>query len=170
MFEREGNPRRSVAHARRLRNAMTPAEQTLWRELRKLDAHIRRQAPIGSYVADFACHSRRLVIEVDGELHERLAEVALRDRERSDWLRSQGYTVVRFTNREVEADVSAVVERVKHHLALPLDGEGLGWGEPTALGRSAREALTSRAGLSGAQRPHPTPDPSPSRGGEKTGE
>ena len=118
MFERDGHVKGAVARARRLRSEMKPAERTLWRELRKLDAHVRRQAPIGPYVADFACHVKRLVIEVDGEVHERLAEVALRDHERSEWLKSQGYRVIRFTNRQVEADVWAVVEEIKRQLSL----------------------------------------------------
>jgi very-short-patch-repair endonuclease len=107
---------------------MKPAEQRLWAELRKVDAHIRRQAPIGPYICDFACHAKKLVIEVDGEVHERLPEVAARDLVRTEWLTSQGYRVVRFTNRQVDADVWAIVDEVKRHLALPLDGEGLGWG------------------------------------------
>jgi len=45
-------------------------------------------------------------------VHERLAEVALRDHERSEWLRGQGYRVIRFTNRRVDADVSGVVDEV----------------------------------------------------------
>ena len=99
MFEHQGHARGAVARGRRLRGAMTPSEDRLWKMLRKLDVHIRRQAPIGPYVVDFACHARNLVIEVDGGVHERLDEVALKDFERAEWLRSQGYRVVRFTNR-----------------------------------------------------------------------
>ena len=75
--------------SRRLRAAMTYPEQKLWRRLRKLDAHIRRQAPLGRYIVDFVCHRACLVIEVDGGIHQR-EDVALRDVERDDWLRSQG--------------------------------------------------------------------------------
>ena len=131
MFERQGRAKGAVARARRLRNTMKPSEQRLWRVLRGLDAHIRRQAPIGPYIADFACHSRKLVIEIDGEIHQRLDDVALRDFERAEWLRSQGYRVVRFTNRQVDDNLAAVVREIQHHLALPLDGEGLGWGVRT---------------------------------------
>jgi len=145
---------------------MKPAEQKLWRELRKLDVHIRRQAPIGPYIADFACHSRNLVIEVDGEVHERLAEVALRDYERAEWLKSRGYRVIRFTNRQVENDTFAVIQEVKHQLALPLDEEGLGWAGGKASPVRPREAPTSPEPRSSTQQPHPTPNPSPSRGGE----
>ncbi|MBL8553456.1 MAG: DUF559 domain-containing protein [Phenylobacterium sp.] len=60
-------------------------------------------------------HSRgwKLVIEVDGGVHERLDEVALRDGERQLWLESRGYQVVRFTDKQVENDAEACAERVK---------------------------------------------------------
>jgi len=103
---------------------MTWSEKTLWRELRKLDMNFRRQAPIGPYFADFAIHGRKLVIEVDGGVHERLDEVALRDGERQLWLQGEGYRVLRFSDREVENDVLACVEIVKK--ALLLNGGGLG--------------------------------------------
>lgn len=133
MWEHEGHAKGAVGRARRLRSAMTPSEQRLWKALRKLDVHVRRQAPIGPYVVDFACHARKLVIEVDGEIHERLDDVALRDFERSQWLRSQGYQVVRVSNRQVDTDVATVIQQIEQHLALPLDGEGLGWGESAVL-------------------------------------
>ena len=165
MFEREGHAPGAVGRARRLRSGMKPAEQKLWRELRRLDAHIRRQAPIGPYIADFACHAKRLVIEVDGEIHERLPEVGQRDQERSEWLKGRGYRVLRFTNRQVDADISGVIAAIRIALALPLDGEGLGWGVPAepTLERVMAPAPSS------ASRPSSLPPPqspalSPSRG------
>lgn len=144
---------------------MTPSEEHLWKALRKLDAHIRRQAPIGPYIVDFACHSRKLVIEVDGAVHERLDDVVLRDFERSEWLRSQGYRVIRFTNRQVDADLAAVVREIEHHLALPLDGEGLGWGAtPEApIGRKLAPAPNGALRLNAVPSPQ-SPTLSPSRG------
>lgn len=91
---------------------MTWSEKLLWDELRKLGANFRRQAPIGRYFADFASHGCKIVVEVDGGVHERLDEVALRDGEREVWLKSQGYRVVRFTDRHVEADVAGCVAQV----------------------------------------------------------
>jgi very-short-patch-repair endonuclease len=101
---------------------MTWTEQRLWQELRKLDANFRRQAPIGRYFADFATHGPRLVIEVDGGVHERLDEVMLRDFERQQWLEGQGYTVLRFTDDQVRTDVHGCVEAMKRHLAPRPDG------------------------------------------------
>ena len=116
-FERESLPKSPTAQARGLRRRMTWSEKVLWRELRKLDANFRRQAPIGPYFADFAIHGRKLVIEVDGGVHERLDEVALRDAERQHWLEGEGYTVLRFTDRQVENDVQRCIETIKSALS-----------------------------------------------------
>ncbi len=83
---------------------MTDGERRLWAELRDFrrhfGIHVRRQAPIGHFIADFAVHERKLIIEVDGEHHflpDRLPRDAVRDR----WFVSQGYTVLRFNTGEL---------------------------------------------------------------------
>ena len=129
--ERERLPPGSTSRARGMRRRMNGAEQRLWRELRKLDLNFRRQAPIGPYFADFASHGRKVVIEVDGGIHERIAEVAARDLERQRWLEGEGYLVLRFSDRQVYNDVDAVVGAITE--ALLLDGGGLGGGVVTAL-------------------------------------
>jgi very-short-patch-repair endonuclease len=128
MFEHQGYRADATARARSMRRRMTWSEQRLWPELRKLCANFRRQAPIGRYFADFACHAQQLVIEVDGGIHERLPEVAARDFERQQWLEGQGYRVLRFTDRPVANDLQVCVDAVRKALALPLDGGGLGGG------------------------------------------
>ena len=90
---------------------MTLGEKVLWPELRKLDLHVRRQAPIGRYIADFAIHSAGLVIEVDGPHHEH-PDRLIRDRDRDAWLTSQGYRVLRLSTAEVLGDVSVSVRKV----------------------------------------------------------
>jgi len=65
----------------------------------------RRQEPIGRYIVDFACLSRRLIIEVDGSQH---ADNAC-DRERDQWLRSLGFRVLRFWNHDVLFNTDEVV-------------------------------------------------------------
>ena len=155
----------AMRRARGLRARMNYPEQRLWKELRKLDAHIRRQAPIGKYVADFACHSKRLVIEVEGGVHEVFAEVALRDIERTAWLEGQGDKVLRFTSKQVLDDVYAVVDAVKQALALPLDGGGMGGGEAGAPSeRSAVGSAPSSASSGNALPTPPSPTLPPSRG------
>lgn len=98
--------------ARSLRRRMTWSEKLLWEELRKLGANFRRQAPVGPYFTDFASHGCKVVVEVDGGVHERLDHVALSDGERELWLKSRGYQVIRFTDRQVENDAAACAAQV----------------------------------------------------------
>jgi very-short-patch-repair endonuclease len=91
---------------------MTVAERALWSGLRTLDLNIRRQAPIGPYVADFAHHAARLVIEVDGYYHS-LPENQARDAERDAWLAGQGYRTLRLSDREVLGDLAAVLQLIQ---------------------------------------------------------
>lgn len=109
----------ATTRARSLRRHMTWSEKVLWRALRKLDVNFRRQAPIGRYFADFATHGRKLVVEVDGGVHQRLERVALRDAERQRWLEGEGYAVLRFTDREVLDDVGRCIEIVRLRLGMP---------------------------------------------------
>jgi very-short-patch-repair endonuclease len=98
--------------ARHLRKVSTPAERHLWRELRALRPlgyHFRRQVPFGQYVVDFACLSRRLVIEVDGSQHFE-PRGAASDAIRDDYIRWRGFTVLRFGNADVLRNPSGVME------------------------------------------------------------
>jgi very-short-patch-repair endonuclease len=104
-------PTRPLQHrAQTLRATQTPAERVAWKLLKAppFDAwHFRRQVPFGvRYIADFASHRARLIIEIDGNTHdlESPDEIA-----RTAWLESQGYRVVRFTN--AEASEWRLVER-----------------------------------------------------------
>jgi very-short-patch-repair endonuclease len=87
--------------ARALRRTQPATERFLWKLLRdrRLDGlKFRRQFPIGPYVVDFVCLSRRLIVEADGPFHEAEAD-AVRDA----WLTSQGFRVLRFSNAEAAA-------------------------------------------------------------------
>jgi very-short-patch-repair endonuclease len=100
-----------VPRARRLRRDMTDAERKLWSRLKGLavgSSHFRRQATIGSYFADFACHEQRLVIEVDGGQHGE-ANFIKNDASRTEYLKSQGYRVLRFWNNEVLTNIDGVM-------------------------------------------------------------
>ena len=94
-----------------MRRAPTYAEKHLWKALRQTDLHFRRQAPFGPYIVDFVCHPHRLVIELDGGVHN-LPEVAARDAERDLWLTGRGYRVMRFLNEQVVSDTSGVVRMI----------------------------------------------------------
>lgn len=110
-FDRRRHKAGTVKRARRLRSDPTLAERRLWERLRRLPIRFRRQAPIGPYVVDFACHPRRLVVEVDGGVHDRTG-VAVRDMQRDNWVSTQGYRVLRIANRRVIEDIESVVAEI----------------------------------------------------------
>ena len=86
--------------ARTLRRDMTEAERRLWQMLRSRqteDCRFRRQVPIGGFIADFACHAARLIVEIDGGQHDPSESEASRTR----FLEGEGYRVLRFWNNEV---------------------------------------------------------------------
>jgi very-short-patch-repair endonuclease len=90
----------STARARYLRREQTPAEARLWsllRGRRLAHAKFRRQVPIDRYVADFVCVEARLIVEVDGRVHQD-DETQLKDIERTAILESCGYHLIRLEN------------------------------------------------------------------------
>ncbi len=93
-----------------MRSAPTEAEQKLWWHLRHRlsiqGTHFRRQVRIDRYIADFVCHAKRLVIEVDGSQHG-LRSAA--DEERTKVLETHGYQVLRYWNNDVLTNVDAVL-------------------------------------------------------------
>lgn len=70
----------------------------------------RRQHPLGSFIADFCCPSRRLIVEIDGDIHNLQAE---RDRARTEQFEQHGYQVIRFRNEQVLYDIEGVLEAVE---------------------------------------------------------
>jgi very-short-patch-repair endonuclease len=98
-----------ASHARRMRTEMTPAEAALWTILRTppINAwHFRRQVAFdGRYIADFASHSARLIIEADGISHEMTADA---DTVRTAWFAVHGYRVIRFRNADILRDPQSV--------------------------------------------------------------
>ncbi|HEV2652295.1 MAG TPA: DUF559 domain-containing protein [Rhizomicrobium sp.] len=103
--------------ARALRSNLTIAELVVWanlREFRRRGLHFRRQVPIGRYVVDFACHSAKLIVELDGEQHGTI-EARKYDEARTRFLNGEGYRVIRFANWEVMTDRERVLEAIWHH-------------------------------------------------------
>ena len=101
---------------------MTEAERRLWWHLRALrveGTHFRRQATIGPYYADFACHERKLVIEVDGSGHMQSVRAAA-DHARTRFLESQGYRVLRFWNTDVLRETEGVMTAIYEALREPV--------------------------------------------------
>ena len=103
------------SRARSLRQTMTHAEVLLWRYIKahRIDGlGFRRQVPFRGFVADFACHSARVVVELDGESHD-FASRQANDQNRDAWFQSQGYVVLRFTNAQVLTNLAGVVEAIR---------------------------------------------------------
>lgn len=111
-----------VPRARHLRRAMTDAERKLWWRLRELPVdrtHFRRQATIGPYFADFACHCCKLVIEIDGCQHA-IGERARADMARTLFLEARVYRVLRFWNNDVLQNVDGVMQQIYDALDSPM--------------------------------------------------
>ena len=109
--------RRRSAIARKLRSNSTDVERILWRALRESFPLLkfRRQHPIGSRVADFACPAKKLMIELDGSQH---ADRFLADERRSSESAAHGYRVIRFWNNEVLTETESVISRILDALGL----------------------------------------------------
>jgi very-short-patch-repair endonuclease len=101
--------------ARKLRRNGTDAENKLWAALREgfPSVRFRRQHPIGPYFADFACPSRKLVVEIDGSQHMTQAE---KDEARTAVLTRHGYRVIRFWSNEVLQNVEGVFRLIDEEL------------------------------------------------------
>ena len=118
-------------HAEHMRKNPTEAETVLWEMLRgkNLGDKFRRQYVIGDYIADFVCLEKQLVIEVDGEYHND-PEQQEKDRWRTNFLQSKGFSVLRFTNNEVLTTPEETMTIIRNALKyLPLEGgsEGGCW-------------------------------------------
>jgi poly(A) polymerase len=108
---------------REKRREPTPAEAKLWKALRRnqLDGlRFRRQHAIDRYIVDFYCPAARLVVEVDGPIHE---ATETEDLERQEALEKSGLRVVRFSNEEVMERLPGVVERIKQSCSGQADHE-----------------------------------------------
>ena len=106
------------AYARMMRADPTDAEQKLWRHMRhrlsKPGTHFRRQVQIGRYIADFASHKAKLIVEVDGGQH---IERAAYDTERTRMFEANGYRVLRYWNNDVLANIDGVLEDIQRAIA-----------------------------------------------------
>jgi very-short-patch-repair endonuclease len=109
----------------------TKEEQKLWYQLRAhrfMGRKFKRQKPKGRYVVDFVGLEEKLVIELDGGQH---AENVEYDHQRDSWLKSQGYTVLRFWNNELLNELEGVLEQIR----LALSHETLSPGPSPVNGR-----------------------------------
>jgi very-short-patch-repair endonuclease len=106
---------KSLASARRLRRSLTDAERRLWHYLRQKQIngfHFRKQCPVGPYIADFACLSAKLIVEVDGGQHADSATDVARDA----WFTAHGYRTLRFWNNDVLQNTDGVIMMITEAL------------------------------------------------------
>jgi very-short-patch-repair endonuclease len=98
-----------------MRENPTPAEKALWERIRRnaLGQKFRPQHVIDRYIVDFFCFSARLVVEIDGPIHEGQLED---DRNRDAVLQNLGYRVIRYTNNQVLSEIDEVLENLVTHL------------------------------------------------------
>ena len=104
-----------ITKARSLRKNMTPQELKLWNILRNHQFYgleFRRQYPIGNYIVDFVCKSKKLIIEIDGGQHN-TPDAILYDKQRTDFLVSKGYRVIRFWNNEVDENLDGIYVKLR---------------------------------------------------------
>ena len=101
-----------------LRRSMTKAEAVLWKKLRDRNVFsikFRRQHPVYNFIVDFYCHEYKLVIEVDGEIHN--DEIASRyDLSRTEVLNNFGLKVIRFTNNQILCSLDSVIEKIQREI------------------------------------------------------
>lgn len=104
--------------ARELRNNATHAEEVLWGYLRTkpLGCKFRRQHAYSIYILDFYCHCKKLVIEVDGNIHEQ-DEIKASDQLRQLQLEADGLKVIRFSNEEIKLGMESVIRTIEKELS-----------------------------------------------------
>ncbi len=105
-------------NARSLRCNLTDAEKLLWQALRQKQLNgnrFRRQPPIGKYITDFACIEQKLLIELDGGQHQ---NQVIYDAQRTQFLETQGWCVLRFWNNEVLGNLSGVLAKITENLKV----------------------------------------------------
>ncbi len=105
---------RKYALARTLRKNTTKEERILWQLLRNrqfFGLKFRRQYPIGKYIVDFVCESKKVVIELDGGQHNEPENILL-DEERTKFIENQGYKVIRFWNSDINKNISGVYDKL----------------------------------------------------------
>jgi type I restriction enzyme R subunit len=119
-----------VKRARELRQSQTPAEEVLWELVRNRQVaglKFRRQHQVGPYIVDFFCDELKLVVELDGEVHSEEAQ-AQKDHKRTAYLKSLGFTVLRFENDTFLNDPESVLHQIAEFQRSSTFGRGGGEG------------------------------------------
>ena len=103
-------------NAKHLRREMTREERHLWYDfLKQLPVTLHRQKTLGFFIVDFYIASSKLVIELDGSQHYE-EEHQQKDQNRDGWLKNEGYTVLRYSNADINYRFSGVCKDILNHL------------------------------------------------------
>ena len=108
----------NLNNAKHMRSNMTEAEAKMWNILRAKRFYgfkFKRQVLIGDYIVDFVCETKKIIIEIDGGQHNSEENIVY-DKNRTIYLNSQGYEVLRFWNNEVLSNIEGVCEVIKRSL------------------------------------------------------
>ena len=108
----------NIKYAKQMRSNMTDAESKLWYYLRAKRFYglkFKRQVLIGEYIVDFLCKEKNIVIELDGGQHNEDDNI-VKDNERTKYLESQGYIVIRYWNNDIMQNIDAVLSDLKARL------------------------------------------------------
>jgi len=98
-----------------LRKNATPQEIILWSRLKgkSLGYKFRRQYSIGSYIVDFCCREKKIIIEIDGWQHKENIEY---DNERTEYFKNFNYIILRFWNNEINDNLNGVIMKIEEYL------------------------------------------------------
>jgi very-short-patch-repair endonuclease len=130
-------PEYRVKLVRGLRKRQTESEQYLWSFLRagKLEGcKFRRQRPLDRYIADFCCDALKLVIEIDGTIHDGIDQQEY-DAVRNNLMAAHGFTVVRISASEIVTQTETALERIRQ--AIAACRSKVGYSLPEAIDRDA---------------------------------
>ena len=109
------NRKNILTNAKMLRKNMTTQEKKLWYYLRNNSFYglkFRRQVPIGTYIVDFVCENKKIIIQLDGGQHNENKNIEY-DNERTKFLESKRYKVLRFWNNDIDNNLISVLEKIK---------------------------------------------------------
>lgn len=103
-----------VKLSRKLRKSQTPWEKKLWSRLKNksFGVKFKRQVVIGSYIYDFSCFEKKIIIELDGSQHASF-EVSEKDKDKTSFAARLGYKVLRFYNSDIENNLEGVLENIR---------------------------------------------------------
>ena len=111
----------TLNNAKKLRSEMTIFERKLWYHLRAkrfMNTKFKRQVPIGPYIVDFVCKDKKIIIELDGSGHLETSQKE-HDTIRDNYLKNQGYEIIRFFNNDIENNLESVLEVIRQKILSP---------------------------------------------------